>query len=311
MDHMQQPTQVKPAVSVIIPTYNRVSMLALCIEALQRQTLNTDAFEVIVVDDGSSDGSVDLLRNQVRDAPFVLKWLQQEHAGPAAARNLGVHESRADLVAFTDDDCVADEDWLETMLESMPDDPRCAGLGGPIRRVRDSMISRYIDHANLMSHGIADDQVEYLITANALYRTDRVREVGGFNTEFSLAGGEDADLSFRIRRAGNHLLAISDKGFIRHHHHDTLRGFSRMCWRHGSGTRQLSLLGFVDQCDCTFLMVVKQNIRTLFSRSIPGSSGVAERLVWRALPLLQNLASCAGNRSLRRQAKPERPEATG
>lgn len=59
-------------------------MLALCLETLARQTLDTDAFEVIVVDDRSSDGSVDLLRDQARDAPFALRWLQQEQAGPAA-----------------------------------------------------------------------------------------------------------------------------------------------------------------------------------------------------------------------------------
>jgi len=106
-------------------------------------------------------------------------------------------------------------------------------------------------------------------------------------------------------------MAISHKGFIGHHHHDTVSGFYRMCWRHGSGTRQLSLLGFVDQCDCTVLMVMKQNARTLFPKSLSGSSGIAEWLVWRGLPLLQNLASCAGNRSLRQKAQGDRAETAG
>jgi glycosyltransferase involved in cell wall biosynthesis len=311
MPAAQQSTRLKPVVSVVIPTYNRASTLALCLAALARQTCDPESFEVIVVDDGSRDDTIELLQDQARNAPYELRWRQQEHAGPAAARNLGIRESQADLVAFTDDDCIADADWLEAMMESIPDDPRCAGLGGPIRRIRESMISRYIDHANLMSHGVTDGEAEYLITANALYRTRCLNEIGGFNTEFSLAGGEDADLSFRLRRAGGYLLAINDGGIIRHHHHDTVRGFARMCWRHGSGTRQLAMLGFVDQCDCTVMMVMKQTARTLFSASQPGSSGIAEWLVWRGLPVLQNFASCAGNRSLRRQARLVRRKSAG
>ena len=96
--------------SVVIPTYNRPSQLRECLEALADQDYPRTAFEVIVVDDGSTEslrGIDDLFR-----AKLPLVFLRQQNAGPASARNTGAQHAKGRYIAFTDDDCVPARDWL-------------------------------------------------------------------------------------------------------------------------------------------------------------------------------------------------------
>src|SRR5581483_2355937 len=93
-----------PKVSVIIPTYNRVERLKQVLAAFAGQNFPLDQFEVIVVSDGSSDGTHEYL--QALESPLQLSLVIQENQGPAAARNRGIQAARGDLVLFTDDDVV-------------------------------------------------------------------------------------------------------------------------------------------------------------------------------------------------------------
>ena len=96
----------RPWVSIIVPSYNGAKRLACCLAALDGQKV-TFPFEIIVVLDGSTDNSADV----IRQFPGV-RMIGQANAGPAAARNRGVQMARGDLIAFTDDDCVPVETWL-------------------------------------------------------------------------------------------------------------------------------------------------------------------------------------------------------
>src|ERR1700730_17365864 len=91
-------------VSIVVPTYNRRASLARLLHALDQQTYPNSEFEVVVVDDGSADGTVEFV--QQRHAEFALRVIEQAHAGPAAARNLGVQEALGALILFLDDDVV-------------------------------------------------------------------------------------------------------------------------------------------------------------------------------------------------------------
>ena len=107
--------------SVIIPTRNRPPAIIACLDALGRQEFTADAYEVIVVDDGSDD-CLQLDPRRWADR-FELRVLRQENAGPAAARQRGVAEARGAILAFTDDDCLPTPGWLATMVaafESLP-----------------------------------------------------------------------------------------------------------------------------------------------------------------------------------------------
>ena len=100
--------------SVVIPTYNRKAALTRCLDALTRQTVLPQEFEVLVVDDGSTDGTADTVA--ARRDPFRLRYFRQEQAGPGSARNLGIDEAAGELVLFIGDDIYADERLLEEHL---------------------------------------------------------------------------------------------------------------------------------------------------------------------------------------------------
>lgn len=123
-------------ISVIIPTYNRRDRLLQTIASLTRQTLSPTAFEVIVVDDGGTDGTGEALSGL--SVPFSLRYCWQENRGWLAARNLGARQANGDLLAFLDDDIVVVPEYLSELLECCrvyPTAPVAASLC-PSPRVR-------------------------------------------------------------------------------------------------------------------------------------------------------------------------------
>ena len=188
-------------VSVVIPTCNRVQSLKYCLHALERQTVPLDFFEIIVVDDGSEDETQDFIQTFSQICKRKVIYYRQNNSGPSFARNCGIRHASGKLIAFTDDDCLPTAAWLEELISALPNDKKCAGVGGKIVRKRNSLISRYIDDAGAMEHKEKHNQVQYLVTANALFRASTLDEVGGFDTKITWPGGEDPDLSFRFPSA--------------------------------------------------------------------------------------------------------------
>ena len=99
-----------PTISIVIATYNRKSDLKDCLDSLMKQTYRS--FEVIVVDDGSTDGTND------RVIHYPVKYIKTKHGGVVKAENIGVRNARGEIIAFIDDDCIASEDWLENLVKS-------------------------------------------------------------------------------------------------------------------------------------------------------------------------------------------------
>ena len=99
-------------VSVVIPTYNRKSILQKCLNALEKQTLTNciSNYEIVVVDDGSSDGTTTWIRKNIKSLPHVVLY-EQEHGGPALGRNLGVMKSKYEIIIFIDSDLIVLEDF--------------------------------------------------------------------------------------------------------------------------------------------------------------------------------------------------------
>ena len=232
--------------SVVIPTYNRVCSLRNCLDALEKQSLCHQLFEVIVVDDGSEDDTLAFLSSFQLQTRLRLKYSSQRRQGPAAARNSGILLSSAEVVAFTDDDCIPEADWLENLLKALPQNAMCAGVGGKIIRLRETLIGRYIDDSGAMNHGMEKGQVRYLVTANALYRRSCLLEINGFDSRITWPGGEDPDLSFRLEERG-YELAMTQNAIVRHEHRDTLRGLCKMFFNHGKGRFALVQLGRIKQ----------------------------------------------------------------
>jgi glycosyltransferase involved in cell wall biosynthesis len=226
-------------VSVVIPAYNRASFVARCLAPLITQSYPRDRYEIILVDDGSTDGLADVARVFVGAWPGQFRLIQQPNGGPASARNTGIRASTADIIAFTDSDCVVSSDWLEHLAGALVRSD-AAGVGGPIvDAAPPSWVAHYLASGNFYRHRVRGGQVDYLLTANVAFRRPALAAVGGFS-EREGAWGEDADLSFRLRQAG-HRLMLTDCGAVTHYGAPaSVRGLVRDLYRYGRGSAVLS-----------------------------------------------------------------------
>ena len=194
-------------VSVVIPTYNRLATLRRTLQALAQQTHGD--YEVIVVDDGSTDGTADVVPVEF---PGVA-YMRQANRGPAAARNRGIEAARGEVVAFTDDDCLPPADWLERLAEGLERLPQVVGAGGaqlaPGEVRAHNRLARYEAYVTRQVYGAADQEVVAGFecpaggTNNMAYRRVELDRIGRFDESFPYAAGEDADLKLRLAKAGH------------------------------------------------------------------------------------------------------------
>jgi len=183
-----------PAVSVVVATRNRAPRLRALLLSLIAQTLPRDQFEVIVVDDASSDATPSVLARA--DGVRVIR--RDVNEGPAAARNDGWRAARAPLVAFIDDDCEADPEWLIAGLAACAEHPGAVVQGRvdphPAEAHLRSPFAR-----TLTVHGDGP----YYQTANIFYPRALLERLGGFDARsYPVPGGEDTDLAWRAIEAG-------------------------------------------------------------------------------------------------------------
>lgn len=118
--------QVK--ISVIIPTYNRKERLIKCLSVLLKQNYPKEDYEIIIVDDGSTDGTKEAIA-ALKDVS--IKYYQQKNKGPGAAINTGANIAEGGILAFTEDDCIVGEDWLKNVMVLFKNYPNAAAFTGP------------------------------------------------------------------------------------------------------------------------------------------------------------------------------------
>lgn len=191
----RQGVRSPPRISVVMPTYRRPVLLARCLDALLAQTLPGDAFEIVVVDDGSTDDTRKTCddyaaRARASGGPVIRYLRPHGTRGPAAARNRGWQAARGELIAFTDDDTVPDRDWLREGEAAMAPAHRVAAWG----RVQVPRPEAMTDNARNTA-GL-DNAV--FVTANAFARRDAMQAVGGFDERYRRAWREDTDLYFAL-----------------------------------------------------------------------------------------------------------------
>lgn len=181
-------------ISVVIPTYQRVPLLTKCLDALSRQTLSRNAFEVIVVDDGNQLDVAEAVAGFVRRTGINTRYLgQRERRGPAAARNRGWQSARAPIVAFTDDDCLPQPNWLSAALALF--EQGATVVTGQLRMplpdqpTHHDQVTAFLETAEF-------------ITANCFCLKTALQRVGGFEEAFDIAWREDSDLQFKLIEAG-------------------------------------------------------------------------------------------------------------
>jgi glycosyltransferase involved in cell wall biosynthesis len=229
--------------SVVIPSRNRALLLERCLISLSKQAIMSDDLEVIVVNDGSTDGTKERANAIAPSLPFSVRILSGNGKGPAAARNIGWQASSSPIILFTDDDCMLSTKWAANLTTFLEENSSYSGVGGEIKRLTNSLAARFTDDIGCLNHPGDPTDLFYLVSANAAYRRRALEAVGGFNELFPCAGGEDPDLSFRIRARGEKLAKVSDS-IVLHEHPSSLRGVYRMHFRYGRGEYGLHSAGF-------------------------------------------------------------------
>lgn len=206
-----------PEYSVIIPAYQAADEIPLCVRALSAQTVPRERYEIIVVDDGSTDGTAEAARAAGADQVLVIP-----HGGPAAARNAGLEAARGEIVLFTDADCEPAPDWIERMTAPFAD-PAVTGVKGTYRTRQRALIARLVQREYEIRYErmARAPRIDFIDTYAAAYRRAVLREMGGFDPAFPVPSAEDVDLSFRLVRAG-HLLVFAPDAWVWHRHPERL-----------------------------------------------------------------------------------------
>ncbi|MFK7851529.1 MAG: glycosyltransferase [Akkermansiaceae bacterium] len=219
--------------SVIVCTRNGAGRISACLEAIEAMYGN--AFEIIVVDDGSSDATSELVTKKF---PSV-RLIKIQPSGLSAARNLGSEMANGEILAFTDDDCEPDKEWLIRLNRAF-EDPSVAAAGGPNLAPRPRNWQQAVIQACLgaPSHVLLDDQTaEHLPGCNISVRKKIFREVGGFDPQFKTAG-DDVDFCWRLGEHG-HRMAFVPGAFVWHWRRHSISAFLKQQVGYGKAERLL------------------------------------------------------------------------
>jgi len=216
------------SVSVIVPVRNGSRTLPLCLPALLGQDYPAEAFEILCVDNGSTDGSVDVMK---RYGPRV-QILHALRRGASAARNEGVRRSRHPWIAFTDCDCIPEPGWL-TAIMRFACGPRCADLmGGPIVAYRAvTSVERFCERLFDQHRAMCEFTPPYAVTANMLAKRDTLAALGLFDESFRR--GQDVELSYRAWFDHRATFGFVEDAIVAHVNPNTSMALWRKALQHG------------------------------------------------------------------------------
>ncbi|MCL6435467.1 MAG: glycosyltransferase [Leptolyngbyaceae cyanobacterium HOT.MB2.61] len=189
--------------SVVIPTYNRKPILEKCLKALEHQRFSpayVKQYEVVVVDDGSTDGTVDWLEASAAEFPHVCLF-QQDHQGPAAARNLGVEKAEGDTIIFIDSDLVVTENFLQAHANGLRQGAKELGSDRLFTYGRVINTCNFDDPTS-EPFKVTDFSQAFFATGNVAIARIWLEKAGLFDTRFQLYGWEDLELGVRLKKLG-------------------------------------------------------------------------------------------------------------
>ncbi len=234
----------RPKLSLVIPTHGREGLLKEMLQALNAQTLGPEKFEVVVIVDGDTDGTLAMV--QGLETRYTLRAYQQQRAGPAGARNRGAELARGEVLVFLDDDMLPDATFLAEHLRMHEEHPHAVVLGPYLPPPMSEVATQggwniwqarvLTHHYRQMAEGIRPPAGRRLYSGNfSIPREDFIR-VGGFDV--GLERGEDVELGFRLEHEG--MAYYYSEGACTLHR--GFHGFDSWC-------RSASLYG---QCDALF-----------------------------------------------------------
>jgi len=223
-----------PFISVVVPIHNEEKHLSRCIDALLRQDYPSDRFEIILVDDGSRDGSPEICWTSVSRQSGTLprvSYVRISHSGLSVARNVGVSLAKGDIIAFIDGDALASREWIREIVAAFENAPRVGVVGGRILPLNpERFVPRLLHWIGYYEPGSGGEEQIHVIGTNMAYRRAVFEQEGGFFEPFHQRGDETAFLLKVLRHWEQ---GKAPNALVRHEHPERLRDWLRERFKNG------------------------------------------------------------------------------
>lgn len=221
--------------SVIVPVYNGAATITHCLNAIAQQSISAECYEIIVVDDGSTDNTGTVVAQWRQQHPHLCcQQLSQPNAGPAAARNQGAQVAQAPLLLFTDADCRPCSSWVETLVNVFAADPTVSAVMGTYTSDQSAPAARFAQlefeerYVGMQAHATID----VVATYSAAFRRDVFLKAEGFDTSFPKANNEDVEFSYRLSQQG-HRMVFAPAARVNHPHVPSWWGYAKVKFGRG------------------------------------------------------------------------------
>lgn len=201
-----------PFISVVVPTRNRASLLNSCLASLSNQGYRKDRYEIIVVDDGSTDGTEELVANTGSQAGPVVVYTRLAGLGLNAARNAGIETGHGEIVLLADDDVIAPPGWIDSFVNGSRRHPYAGCFGGPVRLKLEGPAPRMCHRETLdgeLELGGSERVVGFVGGGNMAVRREIIESVGLFDERLS-GFGDDAEWETRLTQSGGSIVYLPE-----------------------------------------------------------------------------------------------------
>ena len=232
--------------SIIVPSYNRAGEITELIESFDNQTISKDKFEVLIVDDGSTDNTEEVVKNFIDELNFQIRFFKRDHQGPGPARNFGMSQAEGEYFLFIDSDCIADKNWLKNIEQAIKEEDPDA-FGGPddvlpsfspLQKAINYSMTSFLTTGGMRGHSEDKLAKYYPRSFNMGIHCSIYEELGGMG---ELRHGQDLEFSRRIVASGAKVIPISD-AVVYHKRRTSLEKFFKQVFNWGVARINLTMI---------------------------------------------------------------------
>ena len=212
--------QLTYKISLVICTYNRSGYLPGSLESINLQTIDKDLFEVVVIDNASTDDTAHIVQKYIDQNPQVnIRYVYEQNKGLSFARNRGIAEAKSTLIAYVDDDVILTPDYLKELIVFFDQHPQAAGAGGKVIPKYESgsepvWMSKYLaGFVGNVNHGTEikrfTPEMKYPAGCNMIYKKEILLKAGGFNNDLKFRS-DDKYIFYKVREVSGEIYYLPD-----------------------------------------------------------------------------------------------------